>query len=130
MALTDEQRRQIAELVEKRRRALIAELLEDAGRARDQPYAEQAGEVRDAGDESVAALLIDLGQADMTRDLDELRALEAARERLAAKDFGTCADCGSEIDFERLKAAPHALRCVRCQERHERTFAGSGQPRL
>ena len=130
MALTERERKEIVELVEKRRRALIAELHEDATRTRDQPYAKQAGEVRDAGDESVAALITDLGQADLTRDLEELRALEAARERLKDEGYGNCAECGAEIGFERLKAAPHALRCVRCQERHERTFAGAPQPRL
>jgi DnaK suppressor protein len=66
----------------------------------------------------------------MTRDLAELRDLEAARLRLAAGTYGTCADCGGDIGYERLRANPAAQRCIACQTRHEKTFAGPGAPKL
>jgi RNA polymerase-binding transcription factor DksA len=78
----------------------------------------------------VASLFADLEQADVTRDLDEFRALEAARERLKGGEYGVCVDCGNDIGFERLKAFPAALRCVRCQERHEKTYGGNPKPSL
>jgi RNA polymerase-binding protein DksA len=130
MALTDRQSQELRDLLETRRTALLAELREDAERAREQPYAEHAGTAPDSGDESVATLIADLEQADMTRDLDEYRALEAARERLKSGEYGICIDCGNDIGYERLKASPSALRCIQCQERHEKTFGGNPRPSL
>jgi RNA polymerase-binding transcription factor len=130
MPLTEHQTEKLSRLIDQRRNALLAELREDAARAREQPYAEHAGSSPDAGDESVAALMADLEQADLTRDLDEFRALEAARERLTGGGYGICIDCGSYVGFERLKAFPAALRCVQCQERHEKTYGGAPQPSL
>jgi RNA polymerase-binding protein DksA len=130
MALTSKQTEHLRGQIDARREALVAELREDAARLREQPYAEHAGAAPDSGDESVATLIADLEQADVTRDLDEFRALEAARERLRLGDYGICADCGSDIGFERLKASPSALRCIECQERHEKTYGGEPKPSL
>jgi RNA polymerase-binding transcription factor len=130
MALTDKQTQELRGMIESRRGALLVELREDAARAREQPYAEHAGAAPDAGDESVATLIADLEQADMTRDLDEFRALEAARDRLQQGAYGVCVDCGSDVGFERLKAFPAAIRCLQCQERHEKTYGGEPKPSL
>jgi RNA polymerase-binding transcription factor DksA len=46
----------------------------------------------------------------------ELRALDAAAERLAAGTYGTCARCGAPIAAERLDALPAATRCIRCAD--------------
>ena len=130
MPLTQQQSNELGKMINERRNALLAELREDAERAREQPYAEHAGTAPDSGDESVATLIADLEQADLTRDLDEFRALEAARDRLKGGDYGVCVDCGSDVGFERLKASPAALRCIQCQERHEKTFGGEPKPSL
>jgi DnaK suppressor protein len=66
----------------------------------------------------------------MTRNLDEFRALEAARERLKGGEYGICVDRGSDIGFERLKAFPGAIRCIDCQQRHEKTYGGEPKPTL
>jgi RNA polymerase-binding transcription factor DksA len=130
MALTSQQVQEMRHRIHERRRQLAAELRGDAERARGETYGELAGATHDTGDESVADLFADLDQAEMTRDLAELRDLEAARLRLAAGTYGVCADCGGEIGYERLRANPAALRCVACQTRHEKTFAGPGAPKL
>ena len=130
MPLTDKQTQELRTLIERRRNALLAELREDTARAREQPYSEHAGPAPDAGDESVATLIADLEHADVTRDLGEYRALEAARDRLKGGDYGVCSDCGSDIGFDRLKATPTAARCIQCQERHEKTYGGDPKPSL
>jgi DnaK suppressor protein len=130
MALTDKEAQELRGMIEARRGALLAELREDAARTREQPYSEHAGPAPDSGDESVATLFADLEQADVTRDLDEFRALEAARDRLAQGGYGVCIDCGTDIGYERLKAFPSALRCIQCQERHEKTYGGTPKPSL
>jgi len=130
MPLTQHQTKELGKLIDRRRNTLLAELREDVARAREQPYAEHAGPAPDSGDESVAALFADLEQADLSRDVGEFRALETARERISQGEYGICADCGSDIGFERLKAFPAALRCVQCQERHEKTYGGEPKPSL
>jgi len=82
------------------------------------------------GIEHVDDLLADLDQAELSRDLAELRDLEAARLRLDGGSFNVCADCRAEIGYERLRANPGATRCVTCQTRYEKTHAGPGAPKL
>ena len=130
MPLSQSQTEELKSLIDQRRGALLAELREDAERVREQPYAEHAGSAPDHGDESVATLIADLEQADITRDLGEFRAMEAARERIAQGGYGECVDCGNDVAFERLKAFPAALRCLQCQTRHEKTFGGDPKPSL
>ena len=125
MALTQQQTQKLHTAIEQRRDALLAELREDVERVRRDRHDELAGSATDAGDESVATLIADLDHADVGRDLNELRDLEAARARLADGSYGTCADCGSEIGYERLKANPAAMRCIACQTRHEKTYGGA-----
>jgi RNA polymerase-binding protein DksA len=130
MALTQTQTKELQRKIDQRREALLGELREDAERTREHPYAEHAGPAPDSGDESVASLFADLEQADVTRDLQEFRALEAARERIKEGEYGICLDCGSDIGFERLKAFPAAVRCLQCQERREKTYGGEPKPSL
>ena len=76
--------------------------------------------MHDLADESIAALLSDVGNAE-PRDVAELREVDAARRRLAEGVYGVCVDCGSDIGLQRLRAEP-AARCIECQERHEKTY--------
>ena len=123
MALNPEQTRKLQKVIEERRTALIAELQEDAERVRADRHDDLAGPAGDAGDESVATLIADLNHADVGRDLDELRALEAARARLRDGSYGVCVECGRDIAFERLQANPAAERDVECQRMYEKTHA-------
>ena len=118
-------RRQIMELayaLGTRRKALLDEIRNDVERVRAEPYASVAGATPDIGDEAVADLLSDVGEAEVTRDLGELRMLERALERVSRGAYGKCLDCDAEIPFERLRAQPGAERCVGCQARQEKTY--------
>ena len=46
----------------------------------------------------------------------ELRALEAALQRLAQGRYTTCGQCGEPIEEERLGAVPYTDRCRSCAE--------------
>lgn len=113
---------QLRHAIERRRESLVDELRRDVARARDEQFGQLAGSAPDIGDVSVATLLADLDQAELSRDVMELRALEAAHKRLADGSYGICVDCGAGIGFERLQAEPAAERCVECQQRHEKTY--------
>ncbi|HEX6528886.1 MAG TPA: TraR/DksA family transcriptional regulator [Burkholderiales bacterium] len=126
MALTPQQTQELQGTIERRRNALLAELREDVERVRRDRHEDLAGAAPDPGDESVATLIADLDHADLGRDLDELRGLEAARGRLSDGSYGVCLDCGDEIGFERLRATPSAVRCIHCQTVHEKTYSAPG----
>ncbi|TAK40293.1 MAG: TraR/DksA family transcriptional regulator [Betaproteobacteria bacterium] len=130
MTLTAQQLEELRRAIETRHAALLEEIRGDVGRARDESYGELAGPVTDPADEASADLIADVDQAEVTRDLGEARALEAAQARLAKGGYGLCTDCGSEIAFERLRVNPVATRCVDCQRVHEKTYAHPAEPRL
>ena len=130
MALTREQSIELGAVIEQRRRALEAEIREDKARVRSDRFGEVAGEAPDTGDQSVANLVGDLDQFDLGRDLEELRAIEAAHDRIEEGSYGSCASCGRDIEYERLRAAPAALRCIDCQRRYEQKHGAPGGPRL
>ena len=104
MALNEQQIRQLQAAIEKRRAALEEEL--DEEQASGLPPSEA-------------------DEADTRRDLAELKALEEAAARLAEGSYGRCVDCGVDIPFQRLQAAPHASRCLPCQAQSEKTGFGT-----
>lgn len=47
--------------------------------------------------------------------IEELGRINMALSRMDAGSYGTCIDCGEDIDAERLKSVPWALRCLACE---------------
>ena len=113
-----------------RLRALGAEIREALRRADTETYGELAGRVHDAGEESLADLLTDLNLAEISREVQEVRDIDAAMRRIADHTYGSCIDCGDPIDSARLEAYPTAKRCLSCQRGHELKFAATRPPKL
>ena len=130
MQLTADQSQEFRSLLRKRREQLVTELLEDVARSREESYADVAGSVTDTGDEALADLVADLENAEVGRDMREIREIDAALARLDDGSYGECLDCGGDIGVERLRAYPTALRCIKCQEVYEKTHVHPGEPRL
>jgi len=128
--LTPEQLAKLRTMIDERCEALSAEIHQDAAHSRDETHGELAGPVTDSGDKATADLISDLDNAELDRDLGELRELEVARGKLAGGSYGICVDCGDEINFERLLVQPGALRCLDCQRVHERTYTHPPEPKL
>ena len=103
------QKDQLHRALEQRREALLGEIERDAKRLREEQVATE--------------------EADLTRDVGELRDVEAARRRLDDGSYGICSSCGQDIGFERLRANPGAERCIRCQTQFEKTH-GALRPTL
>ena len=66
---------------------------------------------------------------DMAQDNDHFFRIAAissqlARARVARQHAPTviCVDCGGEIDEARRRVAPNAIRCIKCQTKHERIY--------
>ena len=82
-----------------------------------------ATEVSDRKDEAARLQAAEVGEAEERRDVDELRAVLAAIERLDTGSYGDCSDCGEAIGLERLRVQPAAARCARCQQAREHRAA-------
>lgn len=100
--------------------ALRADIVRELRKYDHEQYNMLAESVADSGDQSVADLLVDVDLAEITRDVGELRDIEAALMRLARGVYGACVDCDTPIALGRLKNDPSVARCMACQERFER----------
>ena len=110
---------------------LLEEVREELRHSGDGEYVELLGRGgTDAGEEAVRDLLWGLNATLFDRHIREIREIEEARTRIREGEYGTCADCGEEIVFERLQARPAASRCIYCQRQHERTHAFEATPNL
>lgn len=114
----------------KRREALESETHGDAAKARGDVFSETVGPVGDTADAAAADLISDIENAELSRDLQELREIDAAFARMSKGSYGTCIDCGGEIGLERLRREPTAARCFACQSVHEKTFLQPGKAKL
>lgn len=117
--LSQEQLAELKELLQQHEKNLRLDIRREVNLKED--YAQVASEAPDPGDASFADLTVDLGNAAVTRDLVELRAVEAAYARLENGSYGECVECGYEIPYERLQVQPTAERCAPCQNMYEKT---------
>lgn len=87
----------------------------------------QVGDAKDAAELEALDVVAD---AEVERDLAELRDIDAALQRIQEGGYGTCFDCGNEIDPRRLLAQPQTLRCLECQALAEGdiTVTNAGRP--
>ena len=129
--LTQEQLDHFSKQLDERKAQLLAEIQdaltrEGAGRRYDQIV----GTAGDAGDESVAIHTRDVANAEVERDVREVRDITSAQARIASGQYGYCIECGAFIGVPRLEAYPSAKRCIRCQEVREKTRASTPHPTL
>lgn len=116
---------ELKKLLDTRYDELRAELHREVNDRDD--FVDVATEIPDTGDSSFANLEIDLDNAAVTRDITEVRAIEAARARMENGTYGICVTCETEIPLARLTVQPAAERCAPCQEMHEKTHADMGR---
>jgi DnaK suppressor protein len=72
--------------------------------------------VLDSGDYSVIDLSEDIKLRTLNSFRDTLIKLDESLRKLDEGSYGVCDDCGDEINPERLKILPFAIRCRDCQE--------------
>lgn len=116
--LTHDQIQRVRETLEQRAAQLRQELA-DHSEMHDRTDAGPG--VADTKDLANSRAVDEVGAAEVERDRDELRQIEAAFQRLAQGHYGECADCGAVIEAGRLQAQPAATRCMACQQQREHT---------
>jgi RNA polymerase-binding protein DksA len=106
-----------------RARQLREEIRQTLVKSDSEQYTMIADQVRDLEDDSFADLMVDVNLAEIDRDLQELRLIDAAFLRMSDGTYGHCTDCGADIELDRLRATPFASRCFDCQSSFERNHA-------
>lgn len=77
----------------------------------------------DSSDEALLDMLSAVDEALVRQNLQDVRDIAAARQRIRAGSYGKCTDCSDAIGYDRQLAYPTAKRCVNCQREHERQSA-------
>lgn len=129
-SLTQQQQQTLVKALAERKERLLEEIRRVLARSGRESYADLLGGTGDTGDEAMADLLRDVTQAEVARDINEVRDILAAEQRIASGRYALCVDCGADISFERLQAYPTAKRCLPCQQRREKTRAFAPHSRL
>ena len=128
--LTNAQLKKLKAKLLERQRVLVDEVREKREQAATESSAEPFGAVGDAGDESVLRMITDLDITEAGRDVEELRDIAEALNRMEDGSYGTCEECGQDIGYPRLEVQPTATRCIEDQEKFEKTFATRQTPTL
>lgn len=87
-----------------RRVGAIEADLRQANRPRSSDWDDRSQE---AENDEVLEALDDHGREEVDR-------IEAALRRFEAGVYGTCVECGVDIPIARLRAVPHAVKCIDC----------------
>lgn len=121
---SEKELQQVRDALQQQRQALMEQIQSGLSESEQHQFAAVLGRsAGDSSDEALATSLADLASARLDLDVRQWRALDAAAERISHPDFGICQDCGAAIPVARLVANPAAVRCVACQETHDRTHA-------
>lgn len=119
MALQDDELQALRARLDARAEELRAEVgalrAEDASDMTRTP----GGPVEDDGERGEEEARHAVRRAEQGRDTGELRAIDAALQRMDAGRYGECVDCGGDIPLARLQVEPSAARCLACQEKAE-----------
>jgi RNA polymerase-binding protein DksA len=130
-ALTPTQINQLATQLKADYQVLLSEVRDELKNTGEQHRIDLLNsEPGDSGDESMANALADFNVTIVDRQVQGLRDIESAFQRIKSGEYGTCIECGDDVPFNRLQAYPTAKRCIVCQEKREREYDQGGHPKM
>lgn len=96
-----------------------AKILSGALEPGDRDLSSDREDLLDSGD--VATVELNQSFKIRLREREErlLRKTDAALERIKDGSYGTCEECGDEIEVKRLAARPVTTLCIDCKSRQE-----------
>ncbi len=110
-------------LLRERQTALWNDIQRELEKSRGQQFADLTQQGADPDERAIADLLVDLNASEVSRDVDEFRAVQYALGRIRSGSYGICQSCGLLINPKRLEAIPETPLCIQCQSRAERNTA-------
>ncbi len=97
------------------------DLMHEVEKRLQEGQATQRVEVMDAADQALDSYESELHYGINDAERKFLDDVEEALLRVQEGLFGTCAQCGSVISKQRLKAMPSARLCITCKQAQEKT---------
>ena len=121
MALTKDQLNKAREILFEKRTHLVRQVERLAKDAAESTEAtENSKSPLNSADNASDAYEQDFAFISMESEEEIMRKVDVALLRIRDKTYGTCDDCGKEINPERLEYLPWATLCIKCQELEER----------
>ena len=109
-----------AQFIEEMKNNLLQRRGEMSGRLSNQSQDKVSdGQVQDSGDEALSLSMEKLQNTLQQSEMDEIRRIDEAFERIERGEYGACMECSNPIPEKRLETFPYAARCVACQEKFE-----------
>lgn len=118
-ALAPEQREALSSRLAERKRMLLDEIQQELERSQHEFDVSLISQTGDIGNAATASLLRGISEAEAVRDVQEVRDIVFAEQRMATGRYGVCIDCEEPIRYKRLDAYPTAKRCYSCQVEYE-----------
>ena len=92
------------------------QILQNIGGVQDELNQLNSCELNDEGDHISVNNDALTESAIIKQQEQELIEINAALAKISTGEYGTCAMCGDDIGFQRLKVKPHAVYCIHCRE--------------
>ena len=118
--LSKEQKNELAQRLEVRKKLLLDEIREVTGRTQQDFDVDLISRTGNPGAAAASSLLRGIAEAEIRRDIQEIRDIVAAEQRIEGGQYGLCIDCEGPIRYKRLDAYPTAKRCYDCQVEYEK----------
>lgn len=120
--LTEEQAGELGSMLEVRRRQLVTSIERRRGQGRELVVREVGDEMDEATTEGATSMASKL----LERDVQLLREIDHALDKVAGGTYGTCEGTGEPIGYARLKLRPWARYSIEYQEEMERAARSRG----
>jgi len=130
LSLTQSQHEKLVRLMDERASELEEHIRNTLPKPAGEATLERTGVAQDEVDEATTNAEEHFNHTLHRHYVEEMRQIEAARERAQSGVVGSCVDCGEEIGYARLRAQPYAVRCIDCQARHERVLGSTRYVKL
>jgi len=106
-------------VLHEKREAIVKEIEEQIGSHMSTAVLQKFDSALDDGDISVLSLGEGIDYKLLEMKYKEYKSIADAFRKLDAGTYGTCEECGNEIDEKRLKVIPFARLCIDCKKKQE-----------
>lgn len=106
-------------MLHQKRDAIVKEIEDLIGTRMSTTIQQKFDSALDDGDLSVLNLSEGVDYKFLEMKYKEYKSIADAFRKLDAGTYGTCEECGNEIDEKRLKVIPFARLCIDCKRKQE-----------
>ncbi|MBI3354535.1 MAG: TraR/DksA C4-type zinc finger protein [Nitrospirae bacterium] len=119
MAKGDMKKEKSKRMLHQKRDAIVKEIEDLIGMRMSTTIQQKFDSALDDGDLSVLNLSEGVDYKFLEMKYKEYKSIADAFRKLDAGTYGTCEECGNEIDEKRLKVIPFARLCIDCKRKQE-----------